>query len=163
MRPDAAPDAAETGPAATYLFWTGAILGVGVAGTLDEVVLHQLLQWHNFYVHTHEAGRTVSDGLFHLASSAMLALGALRLWRQRRLLSGLPTGRTLGAGILIGLGGFNLWDGTVHHKVLRLHPVREGVPNQLPYDVAFIALSLAVLLAGVWLLRRARAAGMARG
>jgi len=24
-------------------------VGIGVAGTLDEVVLHQLLHWHHFY------------------------------------------------------------------------------------------------------------------
>ena len=28
---------------------TGVLLGIGIAGFVDESVFHQLLQWHNFY------------------------------------------------------------------------------------------------------------------
>ena len=31
------------------LLWPGILVGVGLAGTLDEVVLHQLLAWHHLY------------------------------------------------------------------------------------------------------------------
>jgi len=31
------------------LLWPAILVGAGVAGTLDEVVLHQLLRWHHFY------------------------------------------------------------------------------------------------------------------
>ena len=135
------------------LLWTGVVLGMGVVGTLDEVVLHQLLQWHNFYVHTTEYWRIFSDGIFHVVASGLLFLGAMRLWGQRRLISSSGDGRALAAGILIGMGGFNLYDGTIQHKVLQLHPVREGVENQLPYDLAFNAVAVALLVAG-WLLWR---------
>ena len=60
------------------------------------------------------------------------------------------------AGILLGAGGFNLYDGTIQHKLLGLHQVREGVPNNLPYDLAFLALAAAAVLAGALLLRHAR-------
>ena len=60
------------------------------------------------------------------------------------------------AGLLIGLGGFNLYDGIVQHKILRLHQVREGVDNLLPYDLAFNALALAALTAGWVLWTKAR-------
>jgi uncharacterized membrane protein len=33
-----------------------------------------------------------------------------------------------------------LYDGIVQHKILQLHPVREGAPNQLPYDLVFNGL-----------------------
>jgi uncharacterized membrane protein len=135
------------------LFRTGLILGVGVVGTLDEVVLHQLLQWHNFYVHATEFWRIASDGLFHAVTSGLLFLGAMRLWAQRRLLSVSGDGRTLVAGILFGMGGFNLYDGTIQHKLLQFHPVREGVTDILRYDLAFNGLALALLLAG-WLVSR---------
>lgn len=148
-----APSAAVATPARSPLI-TGLILGVGVAATLDEVLLHQLLQWHVLYVHTTEYWRTVIDGLLHLGSSTLLFLGALRLWSQRRALARLGDVRPLVAGILLGAGGFNLYDGTIQHKVLQLHPVREGVENPLPYDLAFIGIAVAALAAD-WLLWRA--------
>ena len=38
----------------------------------------------------------------------------------------------------------------------KLHPVREGVPNLLPYDLAFNAIALVLLLLGWWLWRSLR-------
>jgi uncharacterized membrane protein len=61
-------------------------------------------------------------------------------------------------GILAGLGGFNLYDGVVQHKLLRLHQVREGAHPETPYDIAFIAVSALVLIAGVAIVRRTPAA-----
>jgi uncharacterized membrane protein len=139
-----------TGAADRSLLVTGLVLGVGVVGTLDEVVLHQLLQWHNLYVHATPFWRTFIDGLFHLVTSTLLVLGALRLWMDRRRLAAASNGWALAAGVLFGMGGFNLYDGTVQHKLLRLHPVREQVENQLPYDLAFNGLAVALLAAG-WL------------
>jgi uncharacterized membrane protein len=151
-------DRLRSTPAATRaLLWTGIVLGMGTAGALDEIILHQLLQWHNFYVHTTLSGRIISDGLFHLLSFALLMTGALRLWQQRQRISQLGSARPLLAGVLMGAGGFNLYDGTIQHKLLRLHPVREGVANQLPYDIAFNSIALLVLLLGWLLWRRARA------
>lgn len=139
------------------LLWTGIILGLGVIGSLDEIVLHQLLQWHNLYVHTTPFWRIFSDGVFHLASSALLLFGAFRLWRDRRLLGQLGSARALIAGIFLGMGAFNLYDGTIQHKLLRLHPVREGVANQLPYDVSFIGIAALLLATGWYLWRGVRA------
>ena len=141
------------GDAVRALLVTGVFLGVGVVGSLDEIVLHQLLQWHTLYVHTTEYWRTFIDGLFHAATSTLLFLGAMRLWAHRRLLSDLPSSRPLVAGILFGMGGFNLYDGIVQHKILQLHPVREGVENLLPYDLAFNGVAVALLILG-WLASR---------
>jgi uncharacterized membrane protein len=143
----------EPGAARRTLFRVAILQGVGLAGALDEILFHQLLQWHNLYVHTDQHGRIVSDGLLHLLSTAILLAGVLLLWRHARLVA-LAGWRVLAAGLLVGLGGFNLYDGTVQHKLLRLHPVREGVANQLPYDLAWNAVSLALLVVG-WLIWRA--------
>ena len=139
---------------------TGLVLGIGLVGSLDEIVLHQLLQWHNFYVHTTEYWRIFVDGLFHAFSSAMLFGGAMRLWSQRRTIGSLTGARPLAAGILFGMGGFNLYDGIVQHKLMQLHPVREGVENLLPYDLVFNGIAVALLIAG-WLLWRSRRSGEA--
>jgi uncharacterized membrane protein len=50
-------------------------------------------------------------------------------------------------------GGFNLYDGIIQHKLLGLHQVRAGAPNNLPYDLVFIGVAAVMLLAGLFLLR----------
>jgi uncharacterized membrane protein len=144
------------GSANRSLLAPGALLGVGIVGSLDEIVLHQLLQWHTFYVHTTEQWRIAIDGLFHLATATLLSLGALRLWQTRNLIGGAGDWRALAGGVLLGMGGFNLFDGLVNHKLLEIHPVREGVENILLYDLAYNLIALALLAAGWLVWREAR-------
>jgi uncharacterized membrane protein len=59
------------------------VLGVGIAGTLDKVILHEWLQWHHFYVHTTLEWRIFIDGFFHIASAALILIGAVMLWMRR--------------------------------------------------------------------------------
>ena len=61
--------------------WGAALLGVGVAGTLDEVIFHQLLRWHHFYDRSDAAVALISDGVFHLVSTGAIILGGILLWR----------------------------------------------------------------------------------
>jgi uncharacterized membrane protein len=136
------------------LFWPGVLVGIGIAGTLDEVVLHQLLGWHHFYDRSTPSVGLLSDGLFHILSTVLLVIGVIQLVERRRTTPDPP--RLALAGILLGAGGFNLYDGTVQHKLLGLHQVRAGVPNNLPYDLTFLAIATTVTLAGALLLRRAR-------
>jgi uncharacterized membrane protein len=125
------------------------LVGIGLAGTLDEVLLHQLLRWHHFYT---DGGATglITDGIFHVFSTAALVAGLLMMWRRD-----IRPGQSMYGGILIGAGGFNLYDGTIQHKLLKLHEVREGAHPETPYDVVFIGVALAILLAGIWLRRSA--------
>ena len=142
-------------PDGPSLLWPGVLVGIGIAGTLDEVVLHQLLAWHHFYDRSTSAVGLVSDGLFHILSTAVLVIGVIQLVERRRTSPDPP--RLALAGILLGAGGFNLYDGTIQHKLLGLHQVREGVPNNLPYDLAFLTIAAAAaVLAGALLLRQAR-------
>lgn len=147
-------DRATARPNPRRTLWGGILLGVGLAGTLDEVILHQLLHWHYLYDRSSRAAGLVSDGLFHLASTALLAVGLIPLFgyaassysgRRRRAV----------AATLIGLGGFNLYDGTIQHKLLRIHQVRPAAGNWLPYDAAFIGTAAVILVAGIALLRTA--------
>lgn len=144
---------------------TGILLGIGIAGFIDESVFHQLLQWHNFYWATDPHGRIVSDGLFHVVSTLVLLWGTLRLWFDAA-----QPGRALLAGILMGAGGFNGYDGIVQHVLLHLHLVNEHVcaipdsvansigtcPADIPYEIVWITVALLVFLAGFLLRRRTR-------
>jgi uncharacterized membrane protein len=146
---------ADTGHGAVrrVLLWTAIFLGIGLMGAVDEIIFHQLLQWHNFYVHTTDYWRVFSDGLFHIATATLLFVGAWRLWQHRQPISRLVQDRLFWGGVFLGAGGFQLFDGTVNHKLLMLHPVREGVENLLPYDLAWNGAAI-VLLALGWLLLR---------
>ena len=140
-------------PAIRAARWAGLIVGIGLIGAVDEIVFHQLLQWHNFYVHSTVYWRVFSDGLFHVFTTAMLFLGALHLWTIRHRIAPLASNRPFWMGILLGAGAFQLFDGTVNHKILKLHPIREGAQNMLPYDIAWIAFALLLLVLG-WIIRR---------
>ena len=133
------------------LLWPAVLVGIGVAGSLDEIVLHQLLRWHHFYDRGSQAAGLIADGIFHLGSTAALVIGLVLLVQRWPTARG-PL-RQAAAGILLGAGGFNLYDGTIQHKLLGLHQVRAGAPNNLPYDLVFIAIAAVVLLAGLLLLR----------
>jgi uncharacterized membrane protein len=137
------------------------LLGIGVAGTLDEIVLHQLLRWHHFYDRGSQAAGLIADGIFHLGSTAALVIGLVLLVQRWRTAPG--SLRQVVAGILVGAGGFNLYDGTIQHKLLGLHQVRAGAPNNLPYDLVFIAIAAVVLVAGLLLLRVAGSPSAAPG
>jgi uncharacterized membrane protein len=122
-------------------------------GGADEIIFHQLLQWHNFYLDTTQFGRIFSDGLLHTFTTAMWFAGALLVFYRRRRLSRTLESGVLWAGVLVGMGGFQIFDGVVNHKILQLHPVRAGVENIWPYDAAWVAAGL-LLLGASWFLRR---------
>lgn len=148
----AKPDAAQN-------LWSGVLLGIGIAAFVDETVFHQLLHWHHFYDRGTPAAGLISDGIFH-AFGWFATVAALFLFADLRRKHSLDR-RRWGAGILLGAGVFQLYDGTVQHKLLGLHQIRYDV-DLLPYDIAWNVV--AVLLAGagaVLLIRRRRAPGRA--
>jgi uncharacterized membrane protein len=127
----------------------GGLLGVGAAAFVDETVFHQLLHWHHFYDRATPAAGLVSDGLFH-AFGWFATVAALFLYadlRRRRTF----TARRWWAGLLLGAGGFQLYDGTVQHKLLGLHQIRYGV-DVTPYDWAWNLVALVLIIIGAILL-----------
>ena len=95
------------------------LVGIGAAGSLDEIVLHQLLRWHHLYDRGSQAAGLIADGIFHLGSTAALGIGLVLLVQRWR--TGRGPLRQAVAGILLGAGGFNLYDGIIQHKLLGLH------------------------------------------
>lgn len=134
----------------------GILLGLGTVAFIDEAVFHQLLHWHQFYDLGASGTALVSDGLFHafswFATVASLLMVA-GLYRERTFWS-----TAFAAGWLTGAGFFQLYDGLVQHKVLGIHQIRYGV-NLLPYDVAWNAIAVVLLVAGsvLWTVTARRA------
>jgi uncharacterized membrane protein len=132
---------------------SGVLLGVGVAAFVDETVFHQLLHWHHFYDKSTPAAGLVSDGIFH-AVGWFAAVAALFLFADLRR-RGAFRGRRWCGGLLTGAGGFQLYDGTVQHKLMRLHEIRYHV-DLAPYDWTWNILALVMIVGGAVLLVRSR-------
>lgn len=135
---------------------SGALLGVGAAAFVDETVFHQLLHWHHFYDRGTPAAGLVSDGIFH-AFGWFATVAGLFLFADLRRRRAVVAGRWW-AGLLLGAGAFQLYDGTIQHKLLRLHQIRY-VPDVGRYDWTWNVLAVLMLLAGAGLLLRARHRG----
>jgi uncharacterized membrane protein len=132
----------------------GALIGIGIMAAIDEIVFHQVLAWHHFYDSSTTEIALLSDGLLHAAELIAIVAGLFMLLDLQRSHS-LVKPRAW-SGFFLGLGGFQLFDGIVDHKVLRVHQVRY-VQNILPYDIAWNIAGLVLLLIGIWLTRRAKA------
>jgi uncharacterized membrane protein len=130
---------------------SGVLIGVGVAGFVDETVFHQLLHWHHFYDRGTSAAGLVSDGFFHAFSWTAVVVGLFLLADLHRRQATVPV--RVWAGGLIGAGAFQLYDGLVQHKLFGLHQIRYGVDLR-PYDVAWNVAGALLLLGGLALLRR---------
>lgn len=130
-----------------------ALVGVGVMAAVDEIIFHQILAWHHFYDRSTTQIGLMTDGLLHAAELIAVVAGFFMLLDLRKQ-KALMTARAW-AGFFLGLGSFQLFDGIVDHKVLRLHQIRY-VENLLPYDISWNAAGLLLLLIGFHLWRKAR-------
>jgi uncharacterized membrane protein len=135
----------------------GILLGIGLGGFVDGILLHQILQWHHMlsseadYPDQTVAGleaNTLADGLFHAATWLVVVVGLCVLWRRTTEWRWALSGRALVGWMLAGFGLFNLVEGIVDHEILGLHHVREGAGHQTAYDVGFLAVSAVVLAIG---------------
>jgi uncharacterized membrane protein len=136
-------------PLPTRSTWSGVLIGVGIAAFIDETVFHQLLHWHHFYDKSTPAIGLVSDGAFHAFGWFAVVIGLVIVADLRRRAA--LAGRALTGGILLGAGAFQLYDGTIQHKVLRLHQIRYHV-DIVPYDLAWNILAAILIVVGTLLL-----------
>jgi uncharacterized membrane protein len=126
----------------------GILLGIGLGGFLDGIVLHQILQWHDTTV-AGLATNTLWDGLFHAATWIAVAAGLYLLWQRTMKWRSAISGRALVGWMLVGWGSFNLFEGLVDHHILSIHHVREGPGvNETAWDLAFLAFGALLVIGG---------------
>jgi len=142
----------------------GVTLGVGLGAFVDGILLHQVFQWHHMLT-AWDHGRlpadtveglelnTLADGLFHSAAWVATALGLAWMWRAATLPETRWSALAFVGALLAGWGGFNLVEGVVNHHLLGLHHVRDDLGGPLTWDLGFLALGAAQLVAGVLLIR----------
>jgi uncharacterized membrane protein len=132
------------------------LLGIGLGGFLDGIVLHQLFQWHSMasaVVPPTSMGamrqNMMWDGFFHLFTWAIVTAGIYALLRDARLGRMLPSAKAFTGLLLVGWGTFNLLEGLIDHHLLGIHHVRD-LPAHVPiYDWAFLLIGgVALVLVG---------------
>ena len=139
------------------------LIGIGLAGLIDIIIFHAILQWHHTSSHviipnTIEALQMnlLHDGLFLSFSLIITIAGVILLWHassSNNKNSLLSDKRSFIGLALVGFGGFNTIEGIINHLVLEMHHVIE-VANPLVFDLAFLVVGgLAFLAAGGLLLR----------
>lgn len=149
----------------------GILLGLGLGGFFDGIVLHQILQWHHMLSSTEYVPTTIAnlqvnvlwDGLFHALTYALTVAGLFLLWQALRRDGTVWSTRLFAGCLLAGWGLFNLIEGVVNHHLLGIHHVREDVlagPSQLAWDLGFLAWGALMLIGGWLLIRSERQATM---
>jgi uncharacterized membrane protein len=140
----------------------GLLLGLGLGGFVDGIVLHQILQWHHMVSSVASTpmttlsgleANTVADGVFHVGSWLLTLAGILTTlvaWRQGRIA---PTWSFHAGLVLVGWGIFDLVEGIVDHQILGVHHVRDDLGAPLSWDIGFLVFG-ALLVVGGWLLYR---------
>lgn len=151
-------------PGARFPRAAGVLLGLGLGGFFDGIVLHQLLQWHHMLTSAglpadsvaNLEANTLWDGVFHAATYAFTVAGIVLFWRAARLPHDPWPARAFVGTLLLGFGAFNVVEGTISHHLLGLHHVNETAPRAewLWWDLAFLAWGAAMVLGGWAMLRR---------
>ncbi|TIP26420.1 MAG: DUF2243 domain-containing protein [Mesorhizobium sp.] len=144
----------------------GILLGLGLGGFFDGIVLHQLLQWHHMAT---SAGypadsvenlrfNTLLDGLFHAGTYIFVVLGLIVLWRTAHKSHLRWSGKMLLGTMLMGFGMFNLVEGMINHQLLGIHHVNETVPQDqwIYWDIGFLIWGALMLIGGLALARRGK-------
>lgn len=140
----------------------GTLLGAGLGGFLDGIVLHQILQWHNMLSSVVPPDTLVTmkynmlyDGLFHAMTWLMTAAGIGVLWQAGKRPEVPWSTRAFVGSLALGWGLFNSVEGVINHQLIGLHHVRPGA-NQLAWDLGFLASGVLLVACGAWNVRVAQ-------
>jgi uncharacterized membrane protein len=150
----------ETGNHSGLLVAAGILIGAGLlAGFVDGILLHEILQWHHMFTSIRPAtnlsnleANTLGDGLFHLGTWTLSVIGLLLLWRAGGRSDIAWSSKIFGGSLLLGAGLFDFIEGLIDHQILGIHHVKPG-PNQLAWDIGFLILGAILALVG-WVILR---------
>jgi len=139
----------------------GILLGVGLGGFADGILLHQIVHWHNMgsaivppTTREAMADNMRWDGFFHAAVWLLTVIGVYWLLRDAGKGEPLPKAKGFTGLLILGWGLFNLVEGIIDHHILGLHHVRD-LPVHVPlYDWLFLGIGgLGFILLG-WMMAR---------
>lgn len=128
----------------------GLFIGAGFAALIHNIVFRQLLGWY----HVVPGARLglFFDGLLALAAVTLVSLGLVILMRARTRLDTPRVPRRLAGAVLLGAGGFQIFDSLVSQLAgLQRVPPTE---NPLLWDASLVLVGVLFTLMGALVLRR---------
>jgi len=140
------------------------MLGIGLGGFFDGILLHQIFQAHAMLsakvpLDSMENMKTnmTADGLFHAVTWTATLIGIALLWKAlaRRDHDVLPSGRAFVGSMLAGWGWFNLVEGIIDHHLLNFHHVVERL-GVSAWDWLFLASGVILIVVGNTMSRSVR-------
>jgi uncharacterized membrane protein len=141
------------------------LLGVGMGGFVDGIVLHQILQWHNMLSARIPPDTLLNsktnmfwDGMFHAFVWIVTMAGILMLWQAVKDRNVNLSNNLLAGGLLFGWGLFNVVEGIIDHQLLVLHNVREVSSSPNAWNLGFLGISVVMLVTGWMLIKKSRQA-----
>ena len=140
----------------------GIMLGIGLGGFFDGILLHQILQVHAMLSAKiprdsmmNMKTNMTADGLFHAVTWVATLFGVALLWTAlNRHANVRPSGIGLVGYMLAGWGWFNLVEGIIDHHILNLHHVIQSL-GQSVWDWLFLASGIVLIIVGHMLGRKA--------
>lgn len=142
------------------LIAAGIVLGLSIGGFFDGILFHQILQWHHMLSSVRPPEtipdmklNMVGDGVFEAATWLLNLVGLILLWQAGSRDDVSWSSKIFVGSLLAGAGLFNLVEGLIDHQILGIHHLKPG-PNQLTWDIGFLASGI-ILAALGWLLLRA--------
>lgn len=149
-------------PRNAQLDTAAAVIGFGMGGVFDFMVLQLVFQWHNMIsnrvpVTTLEALRLNNfwDGIGELIMWVFVWVGLFLLIRAVRGNAFVPTTLRVVGLFILGWGVFNFVDGILNHHILALHNVREDAADKDFWNIWFLVLAGIVQPFAGWLIARA--------
>jgi uncharacterized membrane protein len=159
-------DKARLGP----LLSAGFLLGAGLGGLVDGILLHQILQWHHMLSSVIPTNDLVNfkvnmfwDGLFDASVWLLTVIGLAFLWSAGKRKDVPWSGRIFLGSLLAGWGFFNLAEGMIDHQWLGLHHVMEYGAHQTSWDMGYLAFGAILLSSGLVLILNGRGNASSRG
>jgi len=138
----------------------GVLLGLGLGGFFDGIVIHQILQWHHMRSGDEPLGgqstttvggleaNTLADGAFHAGTWLLTIVGLFLLWTRLRSSERRLPRSELAWLMILGWGIFNVVEGLVDHQLLGVHHVRDDKGGPLVWDLGFLAWGAAMVVIG---------------
>jgi uncharacterized membrane protein len=143
--------------------WPGVLLGLGLGGFIDGIVIHQILQWHHMVSHVESFPvttvqglevNTLADGLFHVGTWLLVFAGStatIASWRRGHRA---PSWKFHFGLVVAGWGIFNVVEGLINHQLLQIHHVRDDLGGPWTWDVGFLIFGALLSIGGLALHRQ---------
>jgi uncharacterized membrane protein len=153
-------DSVAEGRTSKPVIASGMVLGIGLGGFIDGILLHQVFQVHSMLsgkvpLDSTEHMRTnmTADGVFHSVMLVVTFVGIIMLFNAAKREDVRYSVRAFGGAMTMGWGIFNVVEGLLDHQILGLHHVVERLGLSI-WDWLFLAASVVLIVVG-WLMTKA--------